>query len=483
MTLVRKLIPKLIADFGIEGQTIHLFVPDSRLAFPIGDKTVVAELIAKGRSIELRPDGVRAALDRPSEPAKSPTAVALPPLPPPLDDVSGFRKLNSGKSVGGMRNLGNSCYLSATLQCLFSLRGFLEALSPCQGLLTRHFMTLAHYAGNRSQVDLTDFRTLIRAVLPQFSGDGCQDAQEFLSAFIEALRGENPAVIESQFYGSLDSETTCDLCGYVAKGLAPFQVLSLPLSLSRWVQFSPWQREQPIQWKPSLSEVVNPFIVAGLTETFVPFVATTVYSDVVAFGLPPDDDGAGAFAVLWIKVDGDSIPVLMRVDTSTFDVDSDVRRRLADFILPALLRDVFRRMQFTKRPQQWTPWEGSRLCQEDVVVIVQQGRKVMLERKSPPRPPVGLGQLCEGFFLRGQLDVHNKWRCKGCGEDSCAFHQAKIVSGPQNLVVQIKRFTKDGEKDNTAIEVGERIDLGRFTEGGDALYDVRGVVHHSGSRA
>jgi hypothetical protein len=50
-------------------------------------------------------------------------------------------------------------------------------------------------------------------------------------------------------------------------------------------------------------------------------------------------------------------------------------------------------MQLERRPQQWTPWDGSRLCQEDVVVVVQEGWNAMLERTIPPKPPVGLLQL------------------------------------------------------------------------------------------
>jgi hypothetical protein len=57
----------------------------------------------------------------------------------------------------------------------------------------------------------------------------------------------------------------------------------------------------------------------------------------------------------------------------------------------------------------------------------------------------------------------------------------RIVSAPQNLVVQIKRFAKNGEKDNAAVEVSERIDLGKSAEGGNVTYGVRAVVHHSES--
>jgi hypothetical protein len=56
--------------------------------------------------------------------------------------------------------------------------------------------------------------------------------------------------------------------------------------------------------------------------------------------------------------------------------------------------------------QQWTPWDGSLLCQEDVVV--QEGWNTMLERTMPPKPPVGLLQLREGFFIRGQPNVNSK---------------------------------------------------------------------------
>jgi ubiquitin C-terminal hydrolase len=58
-----------------------------------------------------------------------------------------------------------------------------------------------------------------------------------------------------------------------------------------------------------------------------------------------------------------------------------------------------------------------------------------------------------------------------------------MVSAPQNLVVQIKRLARKGEKDNVAVEVPEKIDLGKSAEGGNVTYGVRAVVHHSESRS
>jgi hypothetical protein len=74
------LIPRITGDFGIEGETIRLFVPDARVAFHAGQKMVTVELITKWYSIELHCDIVF--------PAKLPAAVALPPLPPLLDEIS-----------------------------------------------------------------------------------------------------------------------------------------------------------------------------------------------------------------------------------------------------------------------------------------------------------------------------------------------------------------------------------------------------------
>jgi hypothetical protein len=95
----------------------------------------------------------------------------------------------------------------------------------------------------------------------------------------------------------------------------------------------------------------------------------------------------------------------MCVNTATFNVDSDGRTGLSEFVIPALLCEVFPRMQLERRPQQWTTWDGSRPCQEDVVLIVQEGWNAMLERTMPLKPPVGLLQLCEGFFIRGRPNV------------------------------------------------------------------------------
>jgi hypothetical protein len=78
---------------------------DALIAFRVGEKTPVPDLIAKGRSIELRLDCIRAASCQPSEPVKPPNNVSFPPLPPPLGNIARFRKLKFGKAVGRVKTL------------------------------------------------------------------------------------------------------------------------------------------------------------------------------------------------------------------------------------------------------------------------------------------------------------------------------------------------------------------------------------------
>jgi hypothetical protein len=109
-----------------------------------------------------------------------------------------------------------------------------------------------------------------------------------------------------------------------------------------------------------------------------------------------------------MKVGRDSIPVLMCVNTAIFNLNSNGRTGLSEFAIPALLCKVFQPMQLERRPQQWMPWDGSRLCQADVVLVVQEGWNAMPERTMPPKPPVGILQLCQGFFIRGPPNVNTK---------------------------------------------------------------------------
>jgi hypothetical protein len=102
---------------------------DALIAFQVGEKMVVPDLIAKGRSIELRLDCIQAASCPPGEPVKPRNDVSLPPLPQPLGNIARFRKLKSGKAVGRVKTLWNSCHINAILHCLFSL---LDSSARCR---------------------------------------------------------------------------------------------------------------------------------------------------------------------------------------------------------------------------------------------------------------------------------------------------------------------------------------------------------------
>lgn len=148
----------------------------------------------------------------------------------------------------GIKNIGNSCYISSSVQCLKhtkplwnlinsygakKLEGSLPAFPKECDILKSFTELMGRLREDNHSVAPSDFKRVISGHSVQFAGTEQGDAHEFLTFLIdrlnEQLKFAGQFQLDSAFYGAFKSAIQCAQCTLVSESREPFLCISLPI--------------------------------------------------------------------------------------------------------------------------------------------------------------------------------------------------------------------------------------------------------------
>jgi Ubiquitin carboxyl-terminal hydrolase len=118
------------------------------------------------------------------------------PLTGPRNSISAVvqgRLFDENNPFRGLRNIGNTCYLNASLQMLFTLENFISSLRGRGGSLVRSIVSTAQEVSDTSKTGAASARDVkkeIDAVSERFKGFEQRDAHEFIGDLIDLAHEE-----------------------------------------------------------------------------------------------------------------------------------------------------------------------------------------------------------------------------------------------------------------------------------------------------
>ena len=128
------------------------------------------------------------------------------------------------KCKSGLVNFGTTCYINATVQCLFSITPLIDALSgtkdqvPTQSIC-RELVYLYNLLrlGNYPSIAPTQLKEAIDRTFPSLERGTQEDAQDFMLKMLDQVEvdlGENKGQLTQMVDGISLSKYSCELCDY-----------------------------------------------------------------------------------------------------------------------------------------------------------------------------------------------------------------------------------------------------------------------------
>ncbi|XP_028991797.1 ubiquitin carboxyl-terminal hydrolase 37 [Betta splendens] len=210
---------------------------ENRSSAPLGLTPLQPTLFYGSRSVTKDYSQSHSFLDRPSSTAQTPTAKRSLMLP---NHSTPFKKVRTSMDYGGWNkqrpstltqtqpplqgfsNLGNTCYMNAILQSLFSLPSFSNDMLkqsipwkkvPINALLRRfaHLMIKKDVGCPETKKDLLrKVKSAISTTAERFSGNMQNDAHEFLSQCLDQLKDDVEKMNKNWITEAASSSASCE---------------------------------------------------------------------------------------------------------------------------------------------------------------------------------------------------------------------------------------------------------------------------------
>lgn len=103
----------------------------------------------------------------------------------------------------------------------------------------------------------------------------------------------------------------------------------------------------------------------------------------------------------------------------------------------------------------------------------------------PIRPKLQNSTL-EAYIIKYMEEIIHDYTCEKCKFKSNKQRNQKIVYAPDVLLVQLKRFNHNGQKDSLRVNYRSDLDLSRFSADasqGPLSYELKSIVSHTGGTA
>nr|XP_033777792.1 ubiquitin carboxyl-terminal hydrolase 32 isoform X1 [Geotrypetes seraphini] len=194
-------------------------------------------------------------------------------------------KVPTEKGATGLSNLGNTCFMNSSIQCVSNTQPLTEYfisgrhlyelnrtnpigmkghMAKCYGDLVQEL-----WSGTQKNVAPLKLRWTIAKYAPRFNGFQQQDSQELLAFLLDGLHEDlnrvhdkpyvelkdsngrpdwevaaeawenhlrrNKSIVVDLFHGQLRSQVKCKTCGHISARFDPFNFLSLPLPMDSYM--------------------------------------------------------------------------------------------------------------------------------------------------------------------------------------------------------------------------------------------------------